>query len=119
MNTAQGRGANTDNQGVIRRIPPPPPFPPNNNNNVNNQNFFWQQGAAYPWVLKIQCQHQTTKMYMGVRIQVYPTMTTEQLGRCIVQAVVSSNAIVRSEHIEVSENTNTRNKKINRYIHRK
>lgn len=88
--------ANTGNSRVIR-IPPPPLLPEEERRRAQGQS----PGPTHPWILSVRCQTRTGSL-SGVRVQVYPNMTDENLGRCIMQAVSSSNAVPPTEQIVVS-----------------
>jgi hypothetical protein len=76
---------------AFTRIPPPPPLH-NDDDYTNNHNHNIDFGPVYPWVLKIKCLTKSGSP-VGIRIQVYPTMVPETLGRCISQAVSSYNSM--------------------------
>jgi hypothetical protein len=78
------------------RIPPPPLLPEEQRARSEAQ----YPGSRRPWVLSVRCQSRTGGVAC-VRIQVYPIMTDETLGRCIVQAVSSYNSMAPTEQIVV------------------
>ncbi|KAG7364216.1 hypothetical protein IV203_037418 [Nitzschia inconspicua] len=75
------------------RIPPPPLLP--EEQRARGQGHL--PGPTHPWILNVRCQTRSGALAV-VRVQVYPNMTDENLGHCIVQALSSYDALLPTEH---------------------